>query len=389
MDPRQRLLMECTYEALENAGFSLKSLSGQDVGVFVGGSQSDYSKLMMKDTETMPKFLETGNQEAILSARLSYFFNLRGPCLAADTACSSSLTAFHLACQSLRTGESKQAIVGGSHLNLLPDLLIAKSNIRLLSPEGKSFAFDDRCDGYGPGEGTAIAVLKPLEDAIRDGDPIRAVIRNTGINQDGRTNGITMPSEEAQAALARATYEHVGLDPIDTTYVEAHGTGTAAGDPIETRVIEAVIAKNRPVERPLYVGSVKSNIGHLEGASGIVAIIKAAMMLERGIILPNSDFANANPNIPSLGKSLVVATQPLPWPETPVRRASVSNFGFGESARTMGVSMTDFVQEGPMLMSFWRRVRMFEDGAQTVCLMVIVVALRNLPMELNSIQTRF
>nr|AEJ54468.1 reducing polyketide synthase [Dolichousnea longissima]AEJ54469.1 reducing polyketide synthase [Dolichousnea longissima] len=319
MDPRQRLLMECAYEALEN------------VGVFVGGSQSDYSKLMMKDTETMPAFLETGNQEAILSARLSYFFNLRGPCFTADTACSSSLTAFHLACQSIRTGESKQAIVGGSHLNLLPDLLIAKSNIRLLSPEGKSFAFDDRCDGYGPGEGTAVAILKPLRDAIRDGDPIRAVIRNTGVNQDGRTNGITMPSEEAQAALARATYENVGLDPTDTTYVEAHGTGTAAGDPIETRVIEAVIAKNRSTENPLYVGSVKSNIGHLEGASGIVAIIKAAMMLERGIILPNSGFVKANPNIPSLGKSLVVATQPLPWPETPVRRASVSNFGFGGS----------------------------------------------------------
>lgn len=331
MDPQQRLLMECAYEALENAGITFQSVIGQNVGVFIGGSQSDYSKLMLKDTETMPTFFETGNQDAILSARLSYFFNLRGPCFTADTACSSSLTAFHLACQSLRTGESKQAIVGGSHLNLLPDLLIAKSNIRLLSPEGKSFAFDDRSDGYGPGEGTGIAILKPLKDAIQDGDSIRAVIRNTGINQDGRTNGMTMPSEEAQTTLARATYEKVGLDPADTTYVEAHGTGTAIGDPIETRTIENVLGTNRSVERPLYLGSVKSNVGHLEGASGIVAIIKAAMMLERGIILPNACFAKANPNIPSLGKSLVVATEPRPWPETCVRRASVCNFGFGEN----------------------------------------------------------
>lgn len=343
MDPQQRLMMECTYEALENAGIPFQSLIGQDVGVFVGGSQSDYSKLMMKDTETMPTFLETGNQDAILSARLSYFFNLHGPCFTADTACSSSLTAFHLACQSLRTGESKQAITGGSHLNLLPDLLIAKSNIRLLSPEGKSFAFDDRSDGYGPGEGTGIVILKPLKDAMRDGDPIRAVVRNTGINQDGRTNGMTMPSEEAQAALARAVYEKAGLQPADTTYVEAHGTGTAVGDPIETRVIEAVLGKNRSVERPLYLGSVKSNIGHLEGASGVVAIIKAAMMLEKGIILPNSGFENPNPNIPNLGKSLIVASQPLPWPETSVRRASVSNFGFGETCfQVTHVSMTDF-----------------------------------------------
>lgn len=302
------------------------------MGVFVGGSQSDYSKLMLKDTETMPTFFESGNHAAILAARLSYFFNLRGPCFTTDTACSSGLTAFHLACQSLRTGESEQAIVGASHVNLLPDLLISKSNIRLLSAEGQSFAFDDRSDGYGPGEGTGVVILKPLKAAIRDGDPIRAVIRNSGINQDGRTNGITMPSEEAQAVLARTTYENAGLDPADTTYVEAHGTGTAVGDPIETRVIHSVFGKNRSAARPLYIGSVKSNIGHLEEASGIVAIIKAAMMLERGIILPNSGFVKANPNIPSLGKSLVVATQPLAWPETSVRRASVSNFGFGKTS---------------------------------------------------------
>lgn len=330
MDPQQRQLLECAYEAFENAGTPLESLIGQDVGVFIGGYPSDYAKLMKKDTETMPHSLVTGTQGSILSARLSYFFNLRGPSFTTDTACSSSLTAFHQGCQSLRTGESRQVVIGGSHLNLLPDSLIAKSNIRLLSPEGKSFAFDDRSDGYGPGEGTGIAILKSLKDAIKDGDPIRAVVRSTGINQDGRTNGMTMPSEEAQAALARATYEKVGLDPADTTYVEAHGTGTAVGDPIETRVIQTVIGKNRSVEKPLYIGSVKSNIGHLEGTSGIVAIIKTALMLERGIILPNAGFEKANPNIPSLGKTLVVATQPLPWPETSVRRASVSNFGFGE-----------------------------------------------------------
>ncbi len=343
MDPQQRLLMECAYEAFENAGIPFQSLIGQDVGSFVGASQSEYLKLMMKDTETMPTFLETGNQEAILSARLSYFFGLRGPCFTVDTACSSGLTALHLACQSLRNGESKQAIVGGSHVNLLPDSLIAKSNIRLLSSEGRSFAFDDRCDGYGPGEGTGVLILKPLQDAIRDGDPVRAVIRNTGINQDGRTQGMTMPGEEAQTILARATYERIGLDPDETTYVEAHGTGTAVGDPIETRVIQSVLGKNRSVEKPLYLGSVKSNFGHLEGASGIVSVIKTTMMLEKGIILPNSGYAKGNPNIPSLGKSLVVATDPLPWPETSIRRASVSNFGFGEtSTKTVLNSMADY-----------------------------------------------
>ena len=331
MDPQQRLLLECAYEAFENAGIPFQSIFGQDVGSFVGASQSDYSKLMLKDTETMPTFLETGTQEAILAARLSYFFGLRGPCFTVDSACSSGLTALHLACQSLRTGDCKQAIVGGSHLNLLPDSLIAKSNIRLLSSEGRSFAFDDRSDGYGIGEGTGVLILKPLQDAVRDGDPIRAVIRNTGINQDGRTQGITMPSEEAQANLARATYEKVGLDPAETTYVEAHGTGTAVGDPIETRVIQSVLGKNRSVEKPLYLGSVKSNIGHLEGASGIVSVIKTTMMLENGIILPNSGYKNGNPNIPGLGETLVVPTHPLPWPETSIRRASVSNFGFGES----------------------------------------------------------
>ena len=339
MDPQQRLLLECAYEALENAGISMQSLIGQDVGSFVGTSQSDYHKLMLKDTETMPTFIETGNQEAILSARLSYFFGLRGPCFTVDTACSSGLTALHLACQSLRSHESKQAIVGGSHVNLLPDALIAKSNIRLLSSDGRSFAFDDRSNGYGPGEGTGVLILKPLDDAIRDGDPVRAVIRNTGINQDGRTQGMTMPSEEAQRNLARATYEKIGLDPGETTYVEAHGTGTAVGDPIETRVIQSVFGKNRSVEKPLYLGSVKSNIGHLEGASGIVSVIKTTMMLEKGVILPNSGFAKGNPNIPSLGKSLVVATSPLPWPETSIRRASVSNFGFGESPY-LGVAVT-------------------------------------------------
>ena len=328
---------------MENAGIPSQSLTGKDVGVFVGAYQADYGKLILKDTETMPTSFVTGTQDSIMSARLSYFFDLRGPCLTTDTACSSSLTAFHLACQSLRVGESKQVIVGGSHLNLLPDSLIAKSNINLLSPEGRSFAFDDRGDGYGPGEGTGVLILKPLQDAIRDGDPIRAVIRNTGINQDGRTNGMTMPSEESQAALARATYKNVGLNPEDTTYVEAHGTGTAIGDPIETRVIETILGSKRSVDKPLYLGSVKSNVGHLEGASGVVAIIKVAMMLEKGIILPNSDFANANPNIPSLGKNLVVATQSLPWPETSVRRASVSNFGFGEThPHHTFEAMTDF-----------------------------------------------
>ncbi|KAL9002830.1 MAG: hypothetical protein Q9180_009942, partial [Flavoplaca navasiana] len=204
----------------------------------------------------------------------------------------------HLACQSLRAGETTMAIAGGCHINLTPDDFISFSMSNLLSEHGKSMAFDARAtSGFGRGEGVGCVVLKPLDAAIRDGDIVRAVIKNSGINQDGKTVGITMPSRDAQEALMRAVYHSAGLNPLDTQYIECHGTGTAVGDPVEAAALGAVFGRPANSKETLYVGSVKSNIGHLEGASGIVAIIKAALMTEKGFLLPNCDH-KPNPAIP-------------------------------------------------------------------------------------------
>ena len=197
-------------------GTTLEKLRGQNAGVYVGAANVDYSDLFTKDPETNMTYLTTGTSSNILAGRLSYFFDLRGPSVTVDTACSSSMAALHLACQSLRAGESRQAIVGGAYLILSPDTMIAMSNLRLHGEEGRSFTYDHRGTGYGRGEGVATLILKPLQDAIDAGDTIRAIIRATGMNQDGKTNGITLPSKDAQEGLIRSTYEAVGLDPLDT-----------------------------------------------------------------------------------------------------------------------------------------------------------------------------
>ncbi|KAJ0161416.1 Lovastatin diketide synthase LovF [Colletotrichum tanaceti] len=262
------------------------------------------------------------------SNRLSHFFDLRGPSFTADTACSASLVALHLACQSLRAGESTSAIVGGCHLNMLPEFWISFSSCRLLADSGRSIAFDQRGTGFGRGEGCGMLILKPLDQAIRDNDSIRAVIRGTGINQDGKTPGITMPSGAAQEKLMRQIYRNAGLDPNDCGYVEAHGTGTKVGDPIEATAIHNVIGQNRSSKDPLFIGSVKSNIGHLEAASGIVGVIKAAMMLERGFLLPNHDFKKPNEKIPWKEWNMKIPATQRPWPKNK-KYISVNNFGFG------------------------------------------------------------
>ncbi|CAM1507705.1 Fc.00g045530.m01.CDS01 [Cosmosporella sp. VM-42] len=344
IDPQQRLLLECTYEALENAGVPKETIVGRNVGVFVGGSFSDYSLFCLRDADTVPAYEATGTAQSVLSNRLSYYFDLKGPSVTVDTACSSTLSALHLACQSLRSGESSQAIVGGSHLNLVPEIFISMSNSRyfafgfsfmrstniwrLLSQAGKSFSFDDKASGFGRGEGIGCIVLKNLDDAIADGDRIRAVIRNTGMNQDGRTQGISMPNGAAQAELIRSVYDSAGLDVNDTGYVEAHGTGTKVGDPIEAAALHSVFGTGRSPKDPLYIGSIKSNIGHAEGSSGIVAIIKTALMLEKGFILPNINFKKPNAAIPLAKWNMKVPRTQIPWPRKK-RLASVNNFGFG------------------------------------------------------------
>ncbi|KAE9577643.1 Reducing polyketide synthase PKS2 [Colletotrichum fructicola] len=342
MDPQQRLLLECTFEALENAGVPKHTIVGKDVGVFVGGSFAEYESHLFRDSDTIPMHQATGCAHAMQSNRLSHFFDLRGPSFTADTACSASLVALHLACQSLRAGESTSAIVGGCHLNMLPEFWISFSSCRLLADSGRSIAFDQRGTGFGRGEGCGIIILKPLDQAIRDNDSIRAVIRGTGINQDGKTPGITMPSGAAQEKLMKQVYRNAGLDPHDTGYVEAHGTGTKVGDPIEATALHNVFGNNRSAKDPLFIGSVKSNIGHLEAASGIAGVIKAAMMLERGFLLPNHDFKKPNEKIPWKEWNMKVPATQRPWPKNK-KYISVNNFGFGGTNAHVVLEKAPFV----------------------------------------------
>ncbi|KAL8763350.1 MAG: hypothetical protein Q9184_000821 [Pyrenodesmia sp. 2 TL-2023] len=329
MDPQQRLLLETTYEAMENAGITLERIAGHSTGVYVGASQIDYTGLLHKDTQDIPVYQSTGTSANILSNRISYIFNLKGPSLTMDTACSSSLAALHTACQALRIREINQAIVCGAHIMLSPDTMVGMSMLRLFGDDGRSYTYDSRATGYGRGEGVVSLILKPLENAVRDGDNIRAVIRNTGMNQDGKTAGITFPSCDAQASLIESVYKAAGIDPLETDYVEAHGTGTAAGDPVEAEAIARSLTKNRALGNPLIVGSVKSNIGHLEAASGLAAMVKTIMALEEGVIPPNFDFQLPNQNIPLDDWNIKVPTSVQPWPNRDIQRASISNFGFG------------------------------------------------------------
>ena len=231
----------------------------------------------------------------MLANRISHFYDLRGPSMALDTACSSSLYALHLACQSLRSGESTSSIVGGSNLILSPETMMQPlSNAGILSQEGRSYSFDHRANGYARGEGVAVVVLKRLNDAIKDGNVIRCIIRSTAVSHDGKTPSLTAPSTAAQEALINETYLNGGLDLAKTQFIEAHGTGTQVGDPIEARIIGRTFRDSRGSNGPLMVGAVKSNIGHLEGASGLAALIKVIMSLEHGIVPPNIWFEKPN-----------------------------------------------------------------------------------------------
>ncbi|KAK8098575.1 polyketide synthase [Apiospora kogelbergensis] len=317
MDPQQRQLLEVTYEALESAGIPKDTISGRSMGVYVAGRPSDYRQGTLDDTCQLPLFDATGNQVSVQAGRISYYFNLQGPSFTVDTACSSGLYALHSAVQSIRSGESESAIVAGCCLRLQPDDMISMSMMGIYNEKGRTFAFDSRADsGYAP------------EQALRDNDKIRSVIVNTGINQDGRTVGMTTPSGEAQQRLIEEVYAKAGIDTQDTGFIEAHGTGTKVGDPIEAGAISRVFSAGRSKRNPLYIGSVKSNIGHLEHASGIISIIKASMMLERGLLLPNVNFEDANPAIPLDKWHMKVPSNVRPWPRDK-KYISINNFGFG------------------------------------------------------------
>ncbi|CAK1359017.1 unnamed protein product [Cercospora beticola] len=333
MDPQQRLLLECTYRALENAGLDLDQLAGRsDVGVFAGASKSDYEDRMNQDPYTSSRYAATGNAMTMFANRLSYFLDVHGPSVTVDTACSSSLTALHLAVQSLQRGECSYAIVGGSFLQLSPTMLSNMGNLGTLSKDGHSYSFDQRAQGYGRGEAVSCIVLRTEAEAKSSGDPIRAIVRATGVNHGGRSPGITYPNGKAQESLIRNLYESAGLDPADTDYVEGHGTGTERGDPIEANAVLSVFrGEGHARSRPLFLGSIKSNFGHSEGASGILSVIKCVLMLERSVILPNANFEKLNPDIEQIGHALEVPTRCIPWPRDALRRTSINNFGFGGS----------------------------------------------------------
>lgn len=268
----------------------------------------------------------------MLSNRVSWFFDLRGSSFTLDTACSSSLYALHAACQSLRLGESRQALVTGSNLALYPSMFHSLTNMHFLSPDGICHSFDDRANGYARGEAIGGLLLKPLSAALADGDTIRAVIRGSATNQDGKTPGITMPNPESQADLIRFVYEQAGLKMTDTGYFEAHGTGTGLGDPMELSAISTTLGLARePGQGPLYVGSIKSNIGHTEGCSGLAGVIKSVLCLEKGMLVPNAGFENLNPKLKLKDWNLALPMTVMPWPTAGLRRISVNSFGYGGS----------------------------------------------------------
>ncbi|MCP4122254.1 MAG: SDR family NAD(P)-dependent oxidoreductase [Bacteroidetes bacterium] len=346
MDPQQRMLLEVSYETVEDAGLSLNELDGTRTAVFIGISAHDYGDLQNTPQErvNIGSHTNVGSALCITANRISYSYNLKGPSMALDTACSSSLNAIHMACRSIWDGDSDTAFAGGVNSILKPEPQMGFSKGGFLSPDGICYSFDDRGNGYIRSEGAGLIFLKPLSQAEADGDKIYAVIRGTAVNQDGATNGISVPNPDAQAALLETAYKDAGVDPHDVKYVEAHGTGTFVGDPIESNSIGKVIGIDR--DDVCYIGSIKSNIGHLEPASGIAGVSKLALALKKGLIPPNIHFQKGNPNIAFDELKLKVPTDTLEWPGEPgaPRYGGVNSFGFGGS--NVHVVLEDFKQNG-------------------------------------------
>ncbi len=328
-DPRQRIALEVAYEAFENAGMPMEKIKGSQTAVCIGASFSDYEAAIRRDVEYGPKYAGIGTTHEILANRISHDFDLHGPSMTVETACSSSLVAVHLACQSLRSGEADMAVAGGVHCLLNPDSTIMVSNLSFLSSSGHCRSFDQASDGYGRGEGCGIVIIKKLADAEQCGDPIRAIIRGSGVNSDGWTQGITLPNAKAQLSLVQDVYNTYGLDMASTQFVECHGTGTKVGDPNELQAIHGSIGLKASPSRQLIVGSVKPNIGHLEPSSGVAGLIKGVLAMENGMIPPQIHLDKLNPDIPFDEWNMLVPRKLTPWPVTEVKRVSVSSFGMG------------------------------------------------------------
>ena len=330
MDPQQRLLLEVTWEALEDAGQAAERLAGSQTGVFVGISNNDYGRTQFSDLSRIDAYAGTGNALSIAANRISYLLDFRGPSIAIDTACSSSLVAVHLACASLRNGESTLAVAGGVNLILSPAITMNFTKAGVMAPDGRCKTFDAGANGYVRSEGAGLVVLKPLSRALADGDPIYAVIRGSAVNQDGRSNGLMAPNPLAQEAVLREAYRRAKVSPGDVQYVEAHGTGTLLGDPIEARALGRVLADGRAPGLQCAIGSVKTNIGHCEAAAGVAGLIKVALALKHSEIPASLHFQEPNPHIPFDELPIRVQTKPGPWSvDSGPPLAGVSSFGFG------------------------------------------------------------
>ena len=330
MDPQQSMFLEVAWEALDAAGLGDGRLAGSRTGVFVGAIWHDYADLGSATAGPASAYLASGRSLNMIANRLSYVLGLHGPSLVIDSACSSSLLAVHLGCQSLAAGESNLAVVGGVNLLLDPRTTEALQGFGGLAPDGRCKVFDARADGFGRGEGCGVIVLKPLSRALADNDRIWCVIRGSAANNDGQSNGLTAPNPIAQQEVLSRAYKTAAVDAHDVAYVETHGTGTALGDPIEASALGAALTAGRKKDAPdLVVGSVKANIGHLEGAAGIAGLIKAALCLWHRRIPPNPHFATPNAHIDFEGLRLHVARENEAWPDNARRLAGVSAFGWG------------------------------------------------------------
>jgi len=331
MDPQQRLLLEVTWEALEHAGIAPTSLQGTRTAVYIGLSAADYYQILHGDgMNGLDAYTASGTAHSIASGRLSYVLGTHGASVSIDTACSSSLVAIHHAVQSLRSGDSSMALAGGVNLILGPDVTIALSKARMMAPDGRCKAFDSRADGFVRGEGCGMLVLKRLSDAVADGNRILAVIRGSAINQDGRSNGLTAPNGPAQEMVLREALVNAGIASGEVGFVEAHGTGTSLGDPIEVQALGAVYGAGRTVEAPLWIGSVKANIGHLEACAGVASLIKLVLALHHGEIPRQLHLQNPNPHIAWDEIPVRAPTANTPWPAQAngARIGGISSFGF-------------------------------------------------------------
>ncbi|KAF3018236.1 putative PKS-like protein biosynthetic cluster [Neopestalotiopsis sp. 37M] len=338
LDPQQRFLLEIVFEALESAGLTIAGLEGSDTAVYVGSMFDDYATMILRDVQTTPTYFATGTGRSLLANRISYYFDWHGPSISIDTACSSSLVAVHMAVQALRAGESRTALACGTNLILGPENFIIESKLGMLSPDGRSRMWDQGANGYARGEGVAALVLKTVKAALEDGDHIECIIRETGVGQDGSTQGITVPSVIAQETLIRKTYDKAGLDltiPQDRPqFFEAHGTGTQAGDPVEAEAVYRVFGSSSPDygTDPLFVGSIKTIVGHTEGTAGVAAILKASLALQNASIPPNLLFERVSNRVAPFYKNIAIPQSTRPWPvvaEGGKRRVSVNSFGYG------------------------------------------------------------